>query len=153
MRWPLGHLKSSRQYASKMASMSITGIVEVDRMTFGERIEDAKRYRPPRPKLATPESHNQIQAQSLAATISDFNRDKARFRATRTAPMLLPTATISSADRPTTTRKMRISRCLAGKIAAGSPMGVSDLVVGNAIQKDQERAYPIPVAEQRSYGH
>ncbi len=41
--------------------------------------------------------------------------------------MVLPTAAaVSSADRPTTTRRMRISRCLAGKISSNSFIRVTE---------------------------
>ena len=51
--------------------------------------------------------------------ISAFSRASARCCATRTAPAVLPTASaVSSALMPTTTRRIRISRCFSGSIAS-----------------------------------
>ncbi len=120
------HLKSSRQSANNAASMSSTGIVDVD-------------YDVRRTHLRADHAGHLVQSELLRKRITKFrhNHPPRRSRTStattrgaglpRTVPVLLPTAAaISSADRPTTTRRMRISRCLAGKISSSSFISVTE---------------------------
>ena len=111
---------SSRQSASRSASSASPAIRRVRRRFVGQRVEElvgavdlVERRVAPVGGPASEVRHGRAPSPMISA----FNRASARCWATRTAPAVLPTASaVSSALMPTTTRRIRISRCFSGRI-------------------------------------